>query len=304
MITRITRIVLATLASATIVVTGSVAAQASDERDLGTVTFVTNANGFEQVLQATNELYPANASALNVVASTNRTFYQAQWHVVEAGPGLYRLINFVSGQALHATNEYTERGGTELVTTPAGWHSNAQLWHIRPEGTGVTIRNLETGGALTVTDDLYLGYDTVTRVEVGAPATVWQPFGDVTFSGEPDRATPEVVAEVSNWWHTPGEAVRTTVSVYGPVPPGTDFAWRLLGPLPAVNGSCMFVDWAKAQVWDSGTISVNGPGTHQVESIAVSEPGCYTFAGELPETVSTYGVVLAPGAPSATVFVI
>lgn len=75
--------------------------------------------------------------------------------------------------------------------------------------------------------------------------------------------------------------------------------WKLVGPMPTVNGSCYPVDWSTAPDFDAGFTQVAGNSVVPIPQTHVGAAGCYSYRLVLWETPTTEAVVFAAG--SATV---
>lgn len=110
------------------------------------------------LLQQTGEVYFAHSEARNVAVSPN-FIDLSMWRIFEVRPGVYRLINKATGDALQATGEANAFGGVNVVTTPASWNSPEQEWKIRQSGTGfnrtIGIYNVVSGKQLGSTGQVY-----------------------------------------------------------------------------------------------------------------------------------------------------
>jgi hypothetical protein len=101
----------------------------------------------------------------------------------------------------------------------------------------------------------------------------------------------------------PGTTVSDSVFVSGLDGESAEYTWTLLGPVPAVDGSCDAVDWTGVDPFDSGSLQVTGNGTYTTESTVLDAAGCYTYTGNLAATATSLGVVLEPGVPEETVLI-
>ncbi len=81
------------------------------------------------------------------------------------------------------------------------------------------------------------------------------------------------------------------------------YSWTLLGPVPAIGGSCTTVNWVGAPVFDSGSQIVPGDGTYQTSSTVLGNAGCYSYTGALAATATSDAVALPAGEPAETVLV-
>lgn len=105
---------------------------------------------------------------------------------------------------------------------------------------------------------------------------------------------------ISDTTTTSGDTVFDAITVTGLDGETVSYHWSLLGPVPAVNGSCDAVDWSSAQIVDEDTLDVNGNGPYQTPEVQLVDAGCYTYTGELGSSATSLGATLAAGDPAET----
>lgn len=89
--------------------------------------------------------------------------------------------------------------------------------------------------------------------------------------------TPTLSTEVSKAKVVSGTAVSDTITLDGTKGASGDLDWKLVGPKPAVNGSCAAVDWSGAATVDSGTIAFQGDDDYETPTTALTAFGCYSY---------------------------
>lgn len=89
--------------------------------------------------------------------------------------------------------------------------------------------------------------------------------------------TPTLSTEVSKAKVVQGTAVSDTITLAGTKGATGDLDWKLVGPKPAVAGSCATVDWTGAATVDSGTLAFQGDGDYDTPTTTLNAFGCYSY---------------------------
>ncbi len=102
-----------------------------------------------------------------------------------------------------------------------------------------------------------------------------------------------------------GSTLTDSITVKGTGGASIAGTWSILGPISVgSDGTCGTANWASAQLFANGSISVNGDGTFPAApSFAASQGGCYTFDVSLPATATTVLVTSGPGNATETTLV-
>ncbi|MGX5680902.1 SdrD B-like domain-containing protein [Schumannella luteola] len=165
-----------------------------------------------------------------------------------------------------------------------------------------------TGDGTTVTDPTTVsevGCYTYTGTLEATPSSEEVVLGagipDETFLIAANTAT--VVTRASTTSAEPGTTVTDSVEVTGLNGETVAYEWTLVGPVPAVNGSCDAIDWTSATAIDEGELTVVGNGTYQTDPTVLTAAGCYSYTGELAPSATSLGVSLAAGDPLETVLI-
>ena len=109
--------------------------------------------------------------------------------------------------------------------------------------------------------------------------------------------TPTVVTKTSAATAPSFTSLSDQVTISGTGGDAGTLAWKLLGPVAPVSGSCASVSWTGAPTAASGTVNVTADGTITTGPVAVSAVGCYTWTDTLTSTTGfPYQVTVAPGA--------
>lgn len=118
----------------------------------------------------------------------------------------------------------------------------------------------------------------------------------------PQTVTPTMSTAISDTAVTPGTSFSDTININGAANASGSDAWRLVGPVAPVDGSCASLDWSGAATAASGTITVNADGTYNTPTASPTAPGCYSYVDIL--TGSSWNQVnIAPGTTAETVLV-
>ncbi len=89
--------------------------------------------------------------------------------------------------------------------------------------------------------------------------------------------TPTIETEATPTSILPERKVKDGITVTGTTGLNGTVAWRLLGPVAPVAGSCEALAWGGATVADSGTVAIEGDGTYSTAETSLSAHGCYAY---------------------------
>lgn len=114
---------------------------------------------------------------------------------------------------------------------------------------------------------------------------------------------PTIVTQISDVTGSPGITLTDAVTIAGasPTDVSATMTWTLLGPVDAVEGSCLALDWSDAAVEATGTLVITGNGTLTTPAVVVDDPGCFTYIEALEGDTFSLPVATLPGDPSETV---
>ncbi len=190
----------------------------------------------------------------------------------------------------------------------------ANDWSTTPPANLASVRALEflasgtypagTGFAVSVTVDVPPGV--VNQIAWNSAATwasdVSNP-SNIPLPAEPPKVglvapnTPTLVTKTSAATAPSFSSLSDQVTVTGTGGDAGTLAWKLLGPVAPVGGSCASVSWTGAPTAASGTVSVTADGTVTTGPVTVSAVGCYTWTDTLTSTTGfPYQVTVPPGA--------
>ncbi len=175
---------------------------------------------------------------------------------------------------------------------------------FNPSGL-TTSQNFTTQDASGVAANLNSDGSTTTGVTAAIALPLNTQNLDIDQGVISNTVTPTIATTINKAAPNLGDTLSDSVVVNvtgGGTFPGT---WQLVGPVPAVSGSCTGANWAGAPVFDSGTFSANGNGTPTTTSSTnpLTTAGCYSFVDSLPTTGTTDAVTTAAGAVTETAIV-
>lgn len=90
-------------------------------------------------------------------------------------------------------------------------------------------------------------------------------------------AEPTLTTQVSKAKVVVGTEVHDTITLAGTKGASGDIDWKLVGPKPAINGSCGTVDWTGAAQVAAGTIQFQGNGDYDTAKSTLTAFGCYSY---------------------------
>jgi hypothetical protein len=192
-------------------------------------------------------------------------------------------------------------------------------WSTSPPANLASVRALQfdssmtypagSGFSVTVTVDVPSG--AVNQVAWNSAATFANDVSNsrvATLPAEPEKVglvapnTPTLVTETSAPTASSFTSLSDQVTITGTGgDPGT-LAWKLLGPVAPVAGSCASVSWSTAPTAASGNVDVTADGTVTTGPVVVSAVGCYTWTDTLTSDPGDfpYQATVPPGEPGET----
>ncbi|WP_345637848.1 hypothetical protein [Rugosimonospora acidiphila] len=261
----------------------------------GSAMFVSGGN--DDVTIANNTIDGGSASGVNL----NNIFYSANPSsgVRIADNTITRRLNGVRVAASSTAgpvatgvtisgNQVRDAGVGDPVSGPAAGGNGIWLQggaqfsvtgNVARGSVSTDCRDETTGGGTAGTANTWTGDIGVTSFPAGLCA------------GPP---APSITGVISATSVLVGGSLHQTVTVTGTGgQPGT-LAWRLLGPVAPVSGSCAGADFAGAPVLASGTLPVTGDGPYAVPDTAVASAGCYSFT----DTLTGFAYPTSPSIPA------
>lgn len=106
--------------------------------------------------------------------------------------------------------------------------------------------------------------------------------------------TPTLTTEVDDATIVQGANARDTITIAGSKGATGDIEWQLVGPQPAVAGSCAAVDWTGSAVVDSGMIPLQGDDDYLTPTTALTAFGCYSYVVKVTSDFIDGGEVSHP----------
>jgi hypothetical protein len=112
-------------------------------------------------------------------------------------------------------------------------------------------------------------------------------------------STPTIVTKTSAGTAPSFTSLSDQVTISGTGGDAGTLAWKLLGPVAPVGGSCASVSWTGAPTAASGTQTITADGTVTTGPVTVSVVGCYTWTDTLTSNGGfPYQASVPPGSPN------
>lgn len=221
-----------------------------------------------------------------------------------------------AGDSIHDTVTVTDPGSAPLpmtwtllgpVAAPTAGNCSGIDWSTAPTVDHGTITVNGPGDITTPATTLTAtGCYTYTEATAGTAAT-WPATSTPGQAAETVIVapnTPTVHTTASAQKVAIGGTLADTVVLAGTNHQPVTVNWTLLGPIaPSSTTTCQGLDWSKAPLADTGSLSAAGDGTYTTKATLVKQAGCYTYTESLPATSATAPVTTLPGAPTETTLV-
>jgi hypothetical protein len=171
----------------------------------------------------------------------------------------------------------------------------------------VSTSNYASGEGFAVSVSVNVPSGVINKIAWNSAATNAEDVTDsarITLPAEPPKVgivaptTPIVTTSTSDTDVPPHTAITDSVTVVGTGGNAGSLAWRLVGPIAPVGGSCASIDWTGAATVDSGTVAMAGDATVTTGPVVVDDAGCYSWGDALtPVTAGAFPTptAIAPG---------
>jgi hypothetical protein len=189
-------------------------------------------------------------------------------------------------------DDWTSTAPADLSTVKA-LRFFATNTYLAGNGFGVTISVALPAGVI---NKVAWNSAATNASDISDPSSVPQP-AEPPKVGIVASSTPTLTSQTSSPESHPNADLTDAVTISGTGGQLGTLAWKLIGPVTPVAGSCTNVTWTGAATVDSGNTAVAGDGTVTTGPVTPTAAGCYSWTDSLSST--TAGAFPSPVAATA-----